>query len=162
MSSSATFDPNSTQIAPRLNEDASQDICIILPAINYRNARENRKRANPAKLPIDYRSPPLVEYHIEHVFTEGGFVRIRIFRIGGIFRISIRPARAFRHSRESRQGECSQALAGQRRDGRILKNPLISQILILTVRYKPLRGESQWQSKRRSTWSSRGICASMD
>ena len=40
--------------------------------------------------------------------------RIRIFRIGGIFRISIRQACAFRHSRKSRQSGYGQAPAGRR------------------------------------------------
>ena len=49
------------------------------------------------------------------------FVRIRIYGVGGIFRISIRPACAFRHNRKSRQGEWGRAFAGRRRAGRILK-----------------------------------------
>ena len=41
------------------------------------------------------------------------FIRIRIYGIGGIYRILIRrPARAFRHNRKSRQTEYEQAPAG--------------------------------------------------
>ena len=39
------------------------------------------------------------------------FVRIRIYRIEWIFRISFRPSCVFRHNRKSRQSEYGQALA---------------------------------------------------
>ena len=61
------------------------------------------------------------------------FVRIRIYRICGIFRISFRPARAVRHNRKLRQAERGQTPA-YRRHARCQnpENPIIPQILILT------------------------------
>ena len=54
---------------------------------------------------LDRRAPPLVESFIEHIFTQGGFVKIRIFRVGGIFRIPLRPDCDSRYNRKSRQYE---------------------------------------------------------
>ena len=52
------------------------------------------------------------------------FAKIRIHRIGGIFRISFRPARAFRHNCKSSQDEYGQAPAESKtRAGGILKIP---------------------------------------
>ena len=49
------------------------------------------------------------------------FVRIRIFRIRGIYRISPSRGLPFRHNLKSRQDEYGRALAAQRRAGGILK-----------------------------------------
>ena len=62
------------------------------------------------------------------------FVRIRIFRISGIFRISIRPACGFRHNRRFRHCEFGSKTSGQNPE-----NPIIPQILILTGRPPPKR-----------------------
>ena len=78
------------------------------------------------------------------------FVKTRIHRIGGIFRISFRPARAFRHNRKSSQDEYGQAPAvskdARRRNP---ENPIIPRILIL-ARRPPMRNSQKSEFGKRA------------